>query len=111
MGHIVIGARRVGRAIEAIEGFPRAPAPELLHLLVSRHGQLEWGSPRRPKSIEALALHHLDNLDAQVNRIELLTESARANGDPWTPYDRLLGRSLYSGNGTGLATGDEGAAV
>jgi len=54
-----------------------------------------------------VALHHLDNLDAQVNRIKLLTETARTNGDPWTPYDRLLGRSLYSGNGT-AASQDEG---
>ena len=111
VGHIVIGAQMVGRAIEAIEGFPKARATELLHLVVSHHGQLEWGSPRRPKSIEAIALHHLDNLDAQVNRIKLLTESARANGHPWTAYDRMLGRSLYAGNGTGSPAEDTGAAA
>ncbi|MCX6026477.1 MAG: HD domain-containing protein [Chloroflexi bacterium] len=111
MGHIVIGAQMVGRAIEAIEGFPKARTTELLHLVVSHHGQLEWGSPRRPKSIEAIALHPLDNLDAQVNRILLLTESARANGHPWTAYDRMLGRSLYSGNGTGPPAEDTGAAA
>jgi len=111
VGHIVLGARMVARAIDAIEGIPKARAAELLHLVVSHHGRLEWGSPRRPKSIEAVALHHLDNLDAQVNRIKLLTESARANGDSWTPYDRLLGRSLYSGNGTGPSGEEEGAAA
>jgi hypothetical protein len=52
----------------------------------------------------------LDNLDAQVNRIKLLTETARANGDPWTPYDRLMGRSLYSGSGAVAFSEDEGAA-
>jgi len=108
MGHIVLGARKVARAIDVIDGFPKERAAELLHLVVSHHGRLEWGSPRRPKSIEAVALHHLDNLDAQVNRIKLLTETARTNGDPWTPYDRLLGRSLYSGNGA--CPEDEGAA-
>ena len=111
VGHIVLGARMVARAIDALEGFPKTRAVELLHLVVSHHGQLEWGSPRQPKSIEAVALHHLDNLDAQVNRIKLLTESARANGDPWTPYDRLLGRSLYTGNGTGPSAEAEGAAA
>ncbi len=99
VGHVVLGARLVSRAIEAIDGFPRELAAELLHLVVSHHGRLAWGSPRRPKSIEAVALHHLDNLDAQVNRIKLLTESARANGEHWTPYDRSLRRSLYAGNG------------
>ncbi len=99
VGHIVLGARMVARAIDAVDGFPRARAAELLHLIVSHHGRLEWGSPRQPKSIEAVALHHLDNLDAQVNRAKLLTESARTNGEHWTPYDRALGRSLYAGDG------------
>jgi 3'-5' exoribonuclease len=99
VGHIVLGARKVARAINVVDGFPKARAAELLHLVVSHHGRLEWGSPRRPKSIEAVALHYLDNMDAQVNRIKLLTETARTNGDPWTPCDRLLGRSLYSRNG------------
>jgi len=108
VGHIVLGARKVARAIDVIDGFPKERAAELLHMVVSHHGRLEWGSPRRPKSIEAVALHYLDNLDAQVNRIKLLTETARTNGDPWTPYDRLLGRSLYSGNGA--CSEDDGAA-
>jgi 3'-5' exoribonuclease len=99
VGHIVLGARMVARAIDAIDNFPKARAAELLHLVVSHHGRLEWGSPRRPKSIEAIALHHLDNLDAQVNRIKMLTDSARTNGEIWTAYDRTLARSLYTGNG------------
>jgi 3'-5' exoribonuclease len=103
VGYIVLGARRVARAIDAIDGFPKARAAELLHMVVSHHGRLEWGSPRRPKSIEAMALHHLDNLDAQVNRFRLLTDNARTNGDRWTPYDRTLGRSLYAGNGRSLS--------
>jgi 3'-5' exoribonuclease len=103
VGHVVLGARRVARAIDAIDGFPKERAAGLLHLVVSHHGRLEWGSPRRPKSIEAVALHHLDNLDAQVNRFSLLTDNARTNGDRWTPYDRTLGRSLYAGNGRSLS--------
>ena len=109
VGHVVLGARMVGRAIDTIEGFPKARATELLHLVVSHHGQLEWGSPRRPKSIEAVALHHLDNLDAQVNRFKLLTENARANGEAWTAYDLMLGRSLFIGNGANAYAVEEGA--
>ncbi|HHH81785.1 MAG TPA: HD domain-containing protein [Chloroflexi bacterium] len=103
LGHIVLGERLISRAIDAIEEFPGGRALEILHLVIAHHGRCEWGSPRRPKSIEAVALHYLDNLDAQVNRFKLLTEEARTNGDTWTPYDRMLSRSLYAGNGAGLA--------
>lgn len=99
LGHIILGERMVSRAIDAIDDFPRERALEILHLLVSHHRRREWGSPRRPKSIEAIALHHLDHLNAQVNRFKLLTEEARGNGEPWTNYDRRLGRSVYVGNG------------
>jgi len=98
MGHIVLGERAISQAIERIEGFPKERASEVLHLVISHHGRYEWGSPRLPKSIEAVALHYLDNLDAQVNRFKLLTEDARANGEIWTSYDRMLRRSLYAGN-------------
>jgi len=107
LGHIVLGERSVSRAIERIEGFPKERALEVLHLVVSHHGRYEWGSPRRPKSIEAVALHYLDNLDAQVNRFKLLTEHARANGDTWTSYDKMLRRSLYAGNGTDLTVEED----
>jgi 3'-5' exoribonuclease len=99
LGHIVLGERRVSRAIQSIDRFPDQLALEVLHLVISHHGRHEWGSPRRPKSIEAVALHYLDNLDAQVNRLKLLTRDARATGESWTSYDRMLGRSLYVGKG------------
>lgn len=97
LGHIVLGERSVSRALDTIEGFPEKLGLEVLHLIVSHHGRHEWGSPRRPKSMEAIALHHLDNLDAQVNRFKLLTQDARAKGDVWTSYDKMLRRSLYVG--------------
>ena len=54
------------------------------------------------ESLEAAALHYLDNLDAQVNRFNLLLETARDKGVSWTDYDRLLGRMLYAGEQEGL---------
>jgi len=101
LGHIVLGERLISRAIDKIEGFPKKRTLEVLHLVISHHGRNEWGSPRRPKTMEAVALHYLDNLDAQVNRFKLLIEVARASGESWTGYDRMLRRSLYSGNGSG----------
>jgi 3'-5' exoribonuclease len=101
LGHTVLGERLISRAIEKIEGFPEEHTLEVLHLVISHHGMLEWGSPRRPKTLEAVALHYLDNLDAQVNRFKLLLENVGGNGKSWTAYDKLLRRSLYSGNGSG----------
>lgn len=101
LGHIVLGERAVSRAIDAMDGFPEGLALEVLHMIVAHHGRHEWGSPRRPKSMEAIALHHLDNLDAQVNRFKQLTMESRTKGERWTAYDRMLRRSLYVGQSEG----------
>jgi len=97
LGHIVLGEREVSMAIEGIVGFPTRLALEVVHLVISHHGTYEWGSPRRPKTLEAAALHYLDNLDAQVNRFATLLADTKQNGHPWTSYDQLLRRSLYTG--------------
>ena len=107
MGHIVLGERSVSRAIDSIDDFPKRLELEVIHLVVTHHDRHEWGSPRRPKSMEAVALHHLDNLDAQVNRFKLLTRDARAKGENWTSYDKMLRRSLYVGNGRVMTREDE----
>lgn len=108
LGHVVLSESRVSRAIRSIEGFPQKREHELLHLIISHHGRYEWGAARRPKSLEAIALHHLDNLDAQVNRFNLLLGDARTNGRSWTDYDRMLGRMLYAGDHNGLALEENG---
>lgn len=96
VGHIVIGDEMVQAAIAAIADFPPELALRVRHMIVSHHGRYEWGSPRRPQTLEAVALHQIEELDAQVNRFRGLLAN-RAEGEPWTPYDRLLGRSLYAG--------------
>jgi 3'-5' exoribonuclease len=108
IGHVVLSESMVSRAIRSIEGFPKEREHELLHLVISHHGRYEWGAARRPKSLEAIALHHLDNLDAQVNRFNLLLTSARERGKSWTDYDRMLGRMLYAGDQNGLALEENG---
>jgi 3'-5' exoribonuclease len=97
IGHVVLSERLVSQAIRGIEGFPQQLELEVIHLVISHHGRHEWGAARRPKSLEAIALHHLDNLDAQVNRFNLLLSSVRQDGKTWTDYDRMLGRMLYAG--------------
>lgn len=97
LGHVVPGAEMVASATRHIEGFPHETEIHLRHLILSHHGRYEWGSPRRPKTLEAVALHHLENLDGQVNRFLSLIEKAKMEGRTWTKYDDLLGRSLYAG--------------
>lgn len=97
IGHIVMGDEMVTNAIAGIPDFPPELALNLRHMLLAHHGRYEWGSPRRPKTLEGIVLHHLENLSAQVNRFKLLLES-RPAGQSWTEYDRLLGRQLYAGD-------------
>ncbi|MCL4560511.1 MAG: OB-fold nucleic acid binding domain-containing protein [Chloroflexi bacterium] len=105
LGHIVLADEMVSEAIRKIPDFPAELALRLRHMLVAHHGRYEWGSPRRPQTLEAIALHHIEDLDTQVNRFEAILEHSEPDA-PWTPYDRLLGRQLY----TGEDTGEEGAA-
>jgi 3'-5' exoribonuclease len=89
LGHIVIGAMWIGEKCDAIEGFPKKLKDELLHCIVAHHGELEFGSPKKPALIEALALAFADNMDA---KIETFTELLQANPDTteWLGFNKLL---------------------
>ncbi|MDX1622851.1 MAG: HD domain-containing protein [Gemmatimonadota bacterium] len=91
LGHIPLGYAAVRERIGRIEGFPGERATDLGHLILSHQGELEWGSPVQPRTLEALVLHFLDNLDSKVAtaRTHLAdVESGR------TAYVRSLGRAL-----------------
>lgn len=97
-GHLVIGERMLWDRIKTIEGFPERLRNEILHLIISHHGENSTGSPKRPKMAEACALHFLENLDAQTKRfLQLVEAPPGANPGPWTGYDRLLERYVYRG--------------
>lgn len=96
IGHINIADEMVTGAIARLDGFPEELAWRVRHMILSHHGRYEWGSPRRPQTLEAQALHQIEELDAQVNRFRGLLAN-RPAGDSWTAFDRLLGRSLYGG--------------
>ena len=93
LGHILLG-------VEILEPFlvktelPPGLKLHLKHLLISHHGEYAYGSPRRPKTVEALILHYADNLDAKVNMTSLLVD-ALPEGDSWTPYQRSLERQMF----------------
>lgn len=97
IGHIVMGVEMVDQKIAAIPDFPEQIAMELRHLILSHHGVLEYGSPKRPKTLEALIVHYMDDLDAKVNAFQEYIREARDEESDWTPYHRLFDRYIYKG--------------
>jgi 3'-5' exoribonuclease len=92
-----MGVEMVDAKIAAIPNFPEQTAMELRHLILSHHGVLEYGSPKRPKTLEALIVHHMDDLDAKVNAFQEYIREARDEESDWTPYHRLFERYIYKG--------------
>lgn len=97
LGHVVLGLQIVHGAIGKIADFPPDLSLRLQHMLASHHGRYEWGSPRRPKTLEAIALHHLEDLSAQVNRFSEVLQARPDRDGHWTTFETSLGRALYLG--------------
>ena len=90
LGHIVSGYRRIVDLAGRIDGFPGETLERLGHIIVSHHGKKEWGSPQRPKTLEAQIVHYADNMDAQVQGFVGVLHEARRQGLDWSPYHKLL---------------------
>lgn len=88
LGHIYIGAEMVGAHAAQISGFPAKRKSELLHCILAHHGELEYGSPKKPAIIEALALSLADNLDAKLETMTELLEGTEETG--WLGFQRLF---------------------
>jgi 3'-5' exoribonuclease len=97
LGHVVLGVRRVQEAIRRkgvrVSDDVRV---RLEHAILSHHGELEWGSPKRPATIEALLLHHADNLDAKADGFRSVTAGAAMAEEVWTDSSNLFRRPLYA---------------
>lgn len=90
LGHIMIGAEMVGERMRAILGFPRGLGNELKHCILAHHGELEYGSPKKPALAEALALSFADNMDAKMETIREIFVGVPENNMEWQGYNRLL---------------------
>ena len=91
LGHITIGAQMVSDVIAKIGGFPRPMRNQIIHLILSHHGEYEFGSPKKPALMEAFVLSFMDNMDAKLETIKELTESkAPVNEDGWYGFQKLL---------------------
>ena len=92
IGHIVIGVEMINDAIRSIPGFPEKLAHELKHCIVAHHGELEYGSPKKPALAEAVALNMADSTDA---KLQTLTELFKGKtGTDWIGYNRLFESNL-----------------
>jgi 3'-5' exoribonuclease len=81
------------------EKFPRELMLRLKHLIVSHHGEYQYGSPKLPMTLEAIALHLLDNLDAKLYSVAQILKEDVSSDSPWTSYNQALGRKFFKGSG------------
>jgi 3'-5' exoribonuclease len=96
LSHIVIGLQILDEKIKDLENFPKPKADLLRHMIVSHHGSRELGSPEPPKTIEAVLLHYIDEIDSRVNAIREFI-SRDDGSETWSAYHRLLERHFYKG--------------
>ena len=98
IGHITIGVEMLQERISKLPGFPAELAMLLKHMILSHHGQYEYGSPKRPKTVEATILSYLDDLDSKINGIRTHIRKEPDNLSRWTSYHRLYDRYFFKEN-------------
>lgn len=94
LGHIMIGAEMVGERIRTIPNFPIRLANELKHCILAHHGELEYGSPKKPAIAEAVALSFADNTDAKLQTMKEIFAAAPEGKTDWLGYNRLFESNL-----------------
>jgi 3'-5' exoribonuclease len=99
LNHITIGVQMMEDKIKTIPNFPEEKALLLKHMLVSHHGSRAFGSPEPPKTIEAVLLNYIDEIDSKVQGIREFIGRENTE-EPWTSYHRLLERHFYKGTET-----------
>jgi 3'-5' exoribonuclease len=102
LGHVVMAVSMLDKKLRETERLAGESVPEelvlrLKHMIVSHHGQYEFGAPKLPMTLEAVALHHLDNLDAKLHSFEQLIRDDPNVDSGWTNFHHSLGRKLFKG--------------
>lgn len=100
LGHIVIGVEWVGAYIRKIPGFPQKLSNELKHCILAHHGEFEFGSPKKPALVEAVALHFADNIDAKMETLKEVFANVPDGNTEWLGYNRLLESNIRKTSGT-----------
>jgi len=101
IGHLIIGIEMLNEKIQQLtqqgDQIDEETVLRLKHMIASHHGNYEFGSPKLPMTPEAIALHHLDNLDAKVNEYAATIEADPNKKSHWTPYNPRSNRKLFKG--------------
>lgn len=92
LGHIVIGAHMVMEKMDAIGQFPEKLYSEVVHCILAHHGEYEFGSPKKPALMEAIALHFADNIDAKMETMKEIFSSTTDDG--WLGFNRLVDSNI-----------------
>ena len=90
LGHIMIGAMEIAEHIKTIDGFPVKLAHEMEHCILAHHGELEYGSPKKPALPEAVALSYADNIDAKMETMRELLANVPEGDTQWQGFNRLF---------------------
>ena len=93
LGHIVMGCEMVGEKARQIEGFPEILKQELQHCILAHHGEFEYGSPKKPAIMEAVALNLADNTDAKMETFTELLSNVSAPG--WQGFNKFFESNIY----------------
>ena len=114
VGHLVMGVEMLSEKAEKCaeltgEAFPPELLLRLKHMIVSHHGTHEFGSPKLPMTLEAIALHYLDNLDAKIHTFGREIRDDPSKESSWTPFQQSLGRRLFKGTVVGGRCGRRNA--
>ena len=94
LGHIMIGAEMIGDRIKTIPDFPVKLANELKHCILAHHGELEFGSPKKPAIVEAVALSFADNLDAKMETMKEAFSKVPEGNTQWLGFNRLFDSNI-----------------
>src|SRR4030043_1425615 len=95
LGHIILGMERLENKIRQLPDFPKDLAVQLKHLLISHHGQYQWGSPKKPMTLEAIMLHYLENLDAKIHGVQQFLKKQVSEGSRFSRYHPFFEQSFY----------------
>ncbi len=107
IGHISLGYEMIVEKIGSIPGFPAELAMLLKHIMLSHHGEYEFGSPKRPKIQEAIIIHYLDDLSAKINNFQATLKKEKIGEGEWTAFSKMHDRYLYRQAGSAPEDAEE----
>ncbi len=118
LGHVMIGVQMIQEKAKTIKDFPDSTLMLVEHMMLSHHGEYEYGSPKRPKTLEAILLNFIDDIDAKIVAVSTHLETDKATDSDWSDFHRLFGRAFYAAplsnsleDATSTSAAESGSAI